>query len=98
MILPNKYLRISESFIGLSALFLDILKSDKLTIETLWNKFNKKYINKNKIKNKISYQKYIHVETVKNFVYGNPPSKGKINLRRRVLKCQGKDKKQIEQK
>ena len=44
MILPNKYLRISESFIGLSALFLDILKSDKLTIETLWNKFNKKYI------------------------------------------------------
>ena len=37
-------------------------------------------------------------ETVKNFVYGNPPSKGKINLRRRVLKCQGKDKKQIEQK
>lgn len=61
MILPNKYLRISESFIGLSALFLDILKSDKLTIETLWNKFNKKYINKNKIKNKISYQKYIHV-------------------------------------
>jgi hypothetical protein len=61
MILPNKYLRISESFIGLSALFLDILKSDKLTIETLWNKFNKKYINKNKIKNKISYQKYIYV-------------------------------------
>ena len=59
MILPNKYLRISESFIGLSALFLDILKSDKLTIETLWNKFNKKYINK--IKNKISYQKYIYV-------------------------------------
>ena len=61
MILPNKYLRISESFIGLSALFLDILKSDKLTIETLLNKFNKKYINKNKIKNKISYQKYIYV-------------------------------------
>ena len=61
MILPNKYLRISESFIGLSALFLYILKSDKLTIETLWNKFNKKYINKNKIKNKISYQKYIYV-------------------------------------
>ena len=37
-------------------------------------------------------------ETVKNFVYGNPPSKGKINLRRRVLKCQGKDRKQIEQR
>ncbi|GEM_PF-3689630 len=39
-----------------------------------------------------------YYETVKNFVYGNHPSKGKINLRRRVLKCQGKDKKQIEQR
>ncbi|WP_311284138.1 ABC-three component system middle component 6 [Paenibacillus macerans] len=61
MILPNKYISISESFIGLSALILDILGDAKLTIDSLWNKFQKKYIKSRKIKNPPTFQKYIYI-------------------------------------
>ena len=41
MILPNKYITLSESLIGISALILDVLKARKLTIELLWDGFIK---------------------------------------------------------
>lgn len=61
MILPNKYVTLTESFIGISALILNILKNQKLTIDKLWNKFKKDYIDSNKINNFPTYQKFIYV-------------------------------------
>lgn len=61
MILPDKYVTLTESFIGLSALVLDTLKDKSLTIDKLWSAFNKKYILTNKINIPPTYQKYIYV-------------------------------------
>ena len=61
MILPDKYVVLTESFLGLSALVLDILNNKKMTIDKLWNAFEKKYINSKKLKNPPTYQKYIYV-------------------------------------
>lgn len=61
MILPDKYVVLTESFLGLSALILDTLNNKKMTIDKLWNAFEKKYINSKKIKNPPTYQKYIYV-------------------------------------
>lgn len=61
MVLPNKYVAISESFIGLSALILDTLKDKQMTIDQLWRKFNRKYIETKKIDTIPTYQKYIYV-------------------------------------
>lgn len=61
MILPNKYVTLTESFFGLSALILDTLMNQKLTVDKLWNKFKRKYIDLNKIKTPPTYQKYIYV-------------------------------------
>lgn len=61
MILPNKYLTITESFIGLSALILDLIGNKKITLDLLWNKFEKKYIKSKKLKSSPTYQKYIYV-------------------------------------
>jgi hypothetical protein len=61
MILPSKYISISESFIGLSALILEILSDRSLTIDTLWKKFEKKYIISKKINNPPTFQKYIYL-------------------------------------
>lgn len=61
MVLPNKYVAISESFIGLSALILDTLKDKQMTIDQLWRKFNRKYIETKKINAIPTYQKYIYV-------------------------------------
>lgn len=61
MILPNKYVTLTESFLGLSALILDTLGKKALTIDALWNGFTRKYINSKKIKNPPTYQKYIYV-------------------------------------
>ena len=61
MILPNKYLTITESFVGISALILDIIENNKITLDLLWNKFEKKYIKSKKLKNPPTYQKYIYV-------------------------------------
>ena len=44
MILPNKYLTITESFVGISALILDIIGNKKITLDLLWNKFEKKIV------------------------------------------------------
>lgn len=61
MILPNKYITITESFIGLSAILLDMIKDKTLTIEKIWTLFEKKYVKNNKIKNPPTHQKFIYV-------------------------------------
>ena len=38
MILPNKYVTLSESYIGVSALILDILVDKLMIIDQLWDK------------------------------------------------------------
>lgn len=60
MILPNKYVLLSESLIGISAFILDILKNKKMGIEEIWEKFERKYILKQVIKNPPSYQKFLY--------------------------------------
>lgn len=59
MILPNKYISISESLIGLSACILDVISNKKYTVEEVWEKINRYYIDNKKIKNKPNYSKYI---------------------------------------
>ena len=61
MILPNKYITLTESFIGLSAILLDTLNNKQMTIDVLWDRFNKKYIKSKKLKNPPTYQKFIYV-------------------------------------
>lgn len=61
MILPDKYVTLSESFIGLSALLLDVLGGKRMTVDKLWGKFNNKYTKTQKIVNVPTYQKYIYV-------------------------------------
>lgn len=61
MILPDKYVTLSESFIGLSALILDTLSENKMTVDKLWTSFSKKYIESKKINIVPTYQKYIYV-------------------------------------
>lgn len=59
MILPNKYITISESLIGLSACILDIISNNKYTVEEIWDKLNKHYIENGKLRYKPNYSKYI---------------------------------------
>lgn len=59
MILPNKYICMSESLIGLSACILDIISNKRYTIEEIWEKINKRYVDTKKIKYKPNYSKYI---------------------------------------
>ena len=40
MILPNKYITISESLIGLSACILDVISDNRYTVEQVWEKLN----------------------------------------------------------
>ncbi len=61
MILPNKYIALSESFIGLSALILEVLYNKALTIDNLWNGFNKKQVEKGKLREGPTFQKFVYV-------------------------------------
>lgn len=61
MILPNKYITLSESFVGLSALILEVLYNKSLTIDKLWNDFDKKQIKKGKLKTEPTFQKFVYV-------------------------------------
>lgn len=61
MILPDKYVTLSESFIGLSGLLLDVLGNKSMTVDKLWSKFNDKYTKTQRIMNVPTYQKYIYV-------------------------------------
>lgn len=55
MILPNKYVSISESFIGESAKILAVLGKKRLSIEKLWQKL------KNNETKLMTFEKYIQV-------------------------------------
>ena len=59
MILPNKYVPISDSIIGISALILEILGNNNMTIDELWEKFNNNIKQNKKIKNTPSYNKFV---------------------------------------
>ena len=59
MILPNKYISISESLIGLSACILNILGTNSYGIEYIWDKLNKEYVETNQIRYAPSYSKFI---------------------------------------
>lgn len=59
MILPNKYISLSDSLIGISSLILDILSSNKMTIDELWDNFNRSVRQNKKIKNIPTYNKFV---------------------------------------
>jgi len=58
MILPNKYVSLSESIIGISAIILDILGSKECHIDELWKQF-KKTIKEKNLKVTPSYHKFV---------------------------------------
>jgi len=43
MILPNRYITLDESYIGVAALALDTLGAESLFVDTLWQKIQSKY-------------------------------------------------------
>lgn len=59
MILPNKYVMHSDSFIGISSLILNTLGGKMLTVDKLWRLFEKKYIKNSKFRNPPTFQKYV---------------------------------------
>lgn len=61
MILPNKYIMLSESFLGMGAMILDVLGKKNMTIDKLWTSYDKKYVQAGKLNSKPTYQKYIYV-------------------------------------
>ncbi|MBU3127442.1 ABC-three component system middle component 6 [Clostridium tagluense] len=61
MILPNKYVTLTESYFGISALILETILDKRLTIDKLWNEFHEKYIVSKKINTPPTYQKFIYV-------------------------------------
>ena len=68
MVLPDKYISIEQSLIGLSALILDVVGQDEITVEKLWIKFSKKYSknSKTKLSHQPSFQKFM---MTLNFMY-----------------------------
>lgn len=61
MILPNKYITNSESYIGISSLILNTLGKKTVTIDKLWKDFEKKHIIKANWNNPPTFQKYVLV-------------------------------------
>ncbi len=59
IILPNKYVTLSQSFLGIGAMVLDIIGSKKMTIENIWTEFEKRYGSKSKKSHYPSYQKFL---------------------------------------
>lgn len=59
MILPNKYISLSDSLIGISSLVLENLSSNKMTIDELWDKFNRNIKQNKKLKNIPTYNKFV---------------------------------------
>ena len=55
MILPDKYLLLKDSLIGISPLILDIIEKKEMGVEEVWDKFKKKYNSKVPIYNKFLY-------------------------------------------
>lgn len=61
MILPNKYIQFSQSYIGLSTLVFDLMPASGISIEKLWESFSVKFIESDKLQDKPSFQKFILV-------------------------------------
>lgn len=59
MILPNKYLTVSESLIGISSLILSVLGDKQLSLDELWNDFKQQLKKTNKIKHIPTYNKFV---------------------------------------
>lgn len=60
MILPNKYIQLSQSYIGLSSLIYNLIPKSGINIEKLWINFNQKY-NTEKKQTNLSFQKFLLV-------------------------------------
>lgn len=58
MVLPDKYTSLNESYIGISALILDVLKTEVLAVDLLWSAYCRKYA-----------AKPSHIPTYIKFVY-----------------------------
>lgn len=58
MLMPNKYITLAESFIGISGLLLDCLGKDKMTIDKLWLRFSN--INQDNNIKFPSYEKFVY--------------------------------------
>lgn len=59
MILPNKYISLSDSLIGISSLVLEVLSSNRMTIDELWENFNHSIKRNKRVKNIPSYNKFV---------------------------------------
>lgn len=59
MILPNKYISLSDSLIGISSLVLEVLSLNRMTIDELWENFNRSVKQNKRIKNIPSYNKFV---------------------------------------
>ena len=60
MIMPSKHIDLSESFVGLGAFIIILLKDNtSLTVDDCWKRLCEEYINKGKIKRKHSFDNYI---------------------------------------
>ncbi len=59
MILPNKYIPLSDSLIGISSLILETLSSNKMTIDELWDNFNRNIKQNKQVKNIPTYNKFV---------------------------------------
>ena len=68
MVLPDKYIAIEQSLMGLSAFILDLIDKDEVTVEKLWDKFDKKYLKDpdTRLSHQPSFQKFI---ITLNFMY-----------------------------
>jgi len=59
MLMPNKYITLAESCIGISGLILECLGKNKMTVDELWVEFSK--LNKHGDNIKFpSYQKFVY--------------------------------------
>lgn len=61
MILPNKYVPLTESYIVISALILEAIGKKTLTVDVIWNIFRKKYVDTKRMNSNPTYQKFIQV-------------------------------------
>jgi len=59
MILPNKYTTLEESYIGIAAHVLEILGSESLYVDVMWQKFQQQYGDNEKLSP--SYAKFVYV-------------------------------------
>ena len=61
MILPNKYTTLDESYIGIAAHTLDVLGTDRLYVDILWQNFQQRYKGYERLLP--SYMKFLYVIT-----------------------------------